>query len=155
MGDRTSVTLTVLKEQAIAAQAVFADSEPDHKAENGGVIPVVYYSFYDVNYGDLPFLDALQNAGIAFDSEWDNGGDYTSGCDFCRFRPDGTVQRNSYSDEYKNPDLHRMMGLLDEPEALKAYILDHHKNITPLPWDNQVEYGKLYLTKKLINPNPE
>jgi len=38
---------------------------------------------------------------------------------------------------------------------LKAYILDHHKNITPLPWDNQVIYGKLYLTQKLINPNSE
>jgi len=154
MGDRTSVTLTVLKEQSAAAQALF-EYKPDHESEDMGSMPLCYFSFYEVNYGDLPFLDALQDAGIAFDSDWDHGSEYGAGCDFCRFRPDGTVQRFDYSDEYKNPDLHRMMGLLDEPEALKAYILDHHKKVTPLPWDNQVQYGKLYLTQKLINPNPE
>lgn len=152
MGDRTSVTLTVLKEQALQAKAFFNGWEPDHTEEIKGSLPLVYFNFFEVNYGDLPFLHALQAAGIAFDSEWDHGGDYTSGIDFCRFYPDGTVQRNDYSDEYKNPDLQRMMGLLDEPEALKAYILDHHKNVTPLPWDNQAVYGKIYQTKQLINP---
>lgn len=150
MGDRTSVTLTVLKEQALAATALFDGLEPDHAVENEGVLPLMYFSFYEVNYGDLPFLDALQEAGIAFDSEWDHGGEYGAGIDFCRFRPDGTVQRNDYSDEYKNPDLQKMMGLLDDPKALKAYILDHHKNVTPEPWDNQIVYGKLYRTLNLI-----
>lgn len=149
MGDRTSVTLTVLKEQAQAAQALF-EYPPEHQSEDMGSMPLCYFNFYEVNYGDLPFLDALQEAGIAFDSDWDHGSEYGSGTDFCRFYPDGTVQRTDYSDEYKNPDLHRMMGLLDEPEALKAYILDHHKKITPQPWDNQIEYGKLYRTKNLI-----
>lgn len=154
MGDRTSVTLTVLKVQAEAAQELF-EFEPDHAAENEGILPLVYFSFYEVNYGDLPFLDALQSAGIAFDSDWDHGSEYSPGTEFCRFRADGTVQRYSYSNEYKNPDLQRMMGLIDDPEALKTYILDHHNNITPLPWDNQAVYGKIYQTKQLINPNPE
>lgn len=150
MGDRTSVTLTVLKEQALAATALFDGWEPEHAVEHEGLVPLMYFSFYEVNYGDLPFLDALQEAGIAFDSDWDHGGEYSAGIDFCRFYPDGTVQRYDYSNEYKNPDLHRMMGLLDEPEALKAYILDHHKKITPQPWDNQAEYSKIYQTMQLL-----
>ena len=150
MGDRTYVTLTVLKEQAKEAEALFA-WPADHHSENLGINPHIYYSFYEVNYGDLPFLDALQEAGIAFDSEWEHGSEYGSGCDFCRFRSDGSVQRYDYSDEYKNPDLHQMMKLLDEPEALKAYILDHHRKITPMLWDRQIEYGKLYRTKQLLN----
>jgi len=153
MGDRTCVTLTVLKEQALHATALFDGWEPEHAVEHEGLLPLMYFTFYEVNYGDLPFLDALQEAGIAFDSDWDHGSEYGSGCDFCRFRPDGTVQRFDYSDEYKNPDLQRMMGLLDEPEALKAYILDHHSKVTPQPWDHQIEYGKLYKAYQLINPN--
>ena len=41
---------------------------------------------------------------------------------------------------------------LKELTALRAYILAHDERIKVLPWDNQVEYGKLYRTKQLINP---
>lgn len=150
MGDRTSVTLTVLKQQALQAKALFDGWTPEHEAEHEGLFPLVYFSFYEVNYGDLPFLDALQEAGIAFDSDWDHGSEYTAGTDFCRYRSDGSVQRYTYSEEYKNPSLPGLMKLLDDPDGLKAYIVDHYNNVTPEPWDNQIEYGKLYRTKNLI-----
>lgn len=152
MGDRTSVSLTVLTAQAEDAKRIFgeAEFEVDHMSSDGGLS---HFSFYEINYGNLPFLDELQNAGIAFDSCWDHGGDYGAGSDRCRFLSDGSVYRFETSDEYLNPDLHMLMKLLDRPEELKAFIIEHYDKVTPPSWDHQVEYGKLYKTKLLINPD--
>jgi hypothetical protein len=42
------------------------------------------------------------------------------------------------------------MKRLDDHRALKDYILEHRDQITPIPWDSQEEYAKVYLTKQLI-----
>jgi hypothetical protein len=149
MGDRTSVTLTVLTSQKGEAEriALQHDYEAEHVSSSENL---TFFSYYEVNYGELHFLSDLTNAGIAFDSDWDHGSEYGSGREFMRFTPEGEAKGFSYSDEYHNPDLNRCMALLDEPEALKAYILDHHSKVTPLPWDNQEQYGKIFRTKNLI-----
>ncbi len=151
MGDRTSVTLSVLKEQYIEAACFFGDFEPDHIASDD--VGFSHVSFYEVNYGDLPFLDDLQMAGIAFDSHWDPGSEYGSGTEYCRFLSDGTVWRTSVSDAYVNPDLGKCMDLLDKPDELKTYITNHYNEVTPPSWDHQIEYGKLYKAYQLINPD--
>jgi hypothetical protein len=148
MGDRTSVCLTVLKEFTEEAQKYFDGYEHDHMSSDN---VFTHFSFYEVNYGNLLFLDDLQKAGIAFDSNWDHGSDYGPGTDYCRFLPDGSVYRFDLSDEYINPDLKKCMELIDRPEELKAFIVEHYNKVTPPSWEFQIEYGKLYRTKQLIS----
>jgi hypothetical protein len=149
MGDRTSVTLTVLTSQKAEAERIaLADGyEADHMSDAGHV---TYFSYYEVNYGELSFLPQLTAAGIAFDSDWDSGNEYGAGTEFMRFTPEGEAKGFSYSDEYFNPDLKRCMDLIDKPDELRAFILDHKDKVTPLPWDNQEAFGKIYRTKQLI-----
>jgi hypothetical protein len=74
MGDRTHVTITVLKEQAEETKKIFdtngstyyqydLDEPGDH----------AHFLFAEVNYGELPDLVDLEAAGIAYTSHWDAG----------------------------------------------------------------------------------
>lgn len=149
MGDRTTVTLTVLESQANQAETVFEFSyNSDYNVSND----LHCFEFCDINYGDLPFLDALQNQGIAFSSDWGGGDEYGPGSETCRFTESGEAIRKSISDEYRNPPINKLLKLIDQPDALRAFILNHHEEISVANWDNQEKYGKLYLTKQLINP---
>lgn len=151
MGDRTSVTLTVLTSQKAEAEKIFmADGyEADHMTDDDH-IGLSHFSFYEVNYGDLPCLSDLTAAGIAHDSCWDHGGDYSAGTEFMRFTSQGEAKGYSYSNDDYNPDLKRLVALVNEPQALIAYILDHEDKVNPLPWDHQEEFGKIYRTKQLL-----
>jgi hypothetical protein len=146
MGDRTSVTLMLLLSQEEAAVKLF-EFESEHRMEHA---EFVYHSFYEVNYGDLPFLDALENAGIAFDSDWDSGDDYGPGCESCRFTADGSVIRKSVSNEYRNPSITALMEKINDYIALKEFIRKHHDEVSVPSWDKQELYGKVYRTKQLI-----
>jgi hypothetical protein len=149
MGDRTNVYLDVLVPQADAAKELF-DFEPDSAYQNGNRF--IEFEFNEINHGTLDFLDKLQEAGIAFDSSWAQGSEYGPGTTFCRFTAEGTVVRFDRYDSEAHPDLSCLMERIDNPVELREFILKHHESVTPLPWDNQEEYGKLYRTKQLINP---
>jgi len=149
MGDRTCVTLTVLKSQQEDAVRFFT-SDSEYLNEHGSFVD---YTFYEVNYGNLDFLDQLVNAGIAYDSRWESGGEYGPGCDYCRFTADGDVILKGISDEYRNPSIDTLMEKINNYEELKAFIVAHYDEISVLSWDFQEEYGKLYRTKQLIAPN--
>jgi hypothetical protein len=147
MGDRTTVTLTVLKSQEADAQNIF-DSDSEYRSENGVLVEC---TFHEVNYGNLDFLDQLQEAGIAYDSRWEAGSNYGAGCDYCRFTPDGDVVLKGISDDYRNPSIDLLMKKLDDYAALKAFIIEHHIEVTVPGWENQEEYAKIYKVKKLIS----
>lgn len=117
--------------------------------------PLYSYCFYEVNYGNLPFLDALMQAGIPFDSDWDSGGEYGAGVETCRFTPDGQAIRKETANEYRNPEISKLMGLLDKPDELKACIVEHFNHVTSLPWDNQIEYAKIYRLTRIITPKED
>lgn len=148
MGDRTSVTLTVLLCHEEAAEALFTFGS-EHRSTHSHF---AYHAFYDVNYGELPFLDALENAGIPFDSDWDSGSEYGPGCDSCRFTADGDAIRKSIADDYRNPSIDELMKNINDYAALKNFITKHYDEISVLSWDFQEEYGKIYRTKQLIAP---
>jgi hypothetical protein len=148
MGDRTIVYLDVLASQADAARELFS-YEPEDERENGDKF--IEFEFNEINYGTLDFLEDLQRAGIAFDSNWSSGDEYGPGTMFCRFTPEGNTICFDRYDSDINPDINCLMRLIDDPEALRKVILDHHKATTPLPWDNQEEYGKLFRAKMLIS----
>lgn len=149
MGDRTRVTLTVLRSQAEKAQELFSEGyEPEDTIHSDSLL--YSWEFDEVNYGRLPFLDRLKTAGIAYDSAWDNGDEYSSGYASCRFSSEGElVQKDLYDNEASIP-LFVLTRLLNEPETLRQKILDTIQERTVLPWDNQEEFGKLYRMRQLI-----
>jgi hypothetical protein len=150
MGDRTTVYLDVLVSQADAAEELF-DYKPSTAYQN--TEKFVEFEFEEINHGTLNFLNELQEAGIAFDSSWLAGDENGAGSEFCRFTPTGESIRFVRYDSEINPDMNCLMRLIDDSHALREAILNHHKETTPLPWDNQEMYGKLYRTKRLINPS--
>jgi len=150
MGDRTYVRLTVLKSQAEKAKKLFDDygAEDEYSRDPDEVV----FGFSEVNYGTLDFLDDLRDAGIAYDSSWEDGGDYTAGTASCRFTDEGDCVEKEIYDESLNPDLGMCMDRIDKPEELRKYIIEHNEKVRTLPFDNQEEYGKIYQAKKLISP---
>ena len=148
MSDGTTVTLFVLQSQLAAAQEQF-DDKPGESTCLGELTELM---FYDVNYGNLPFLGKLQKAGIAYDSCWNSGDEYGAGVENVRFTATGDVIGRTVYDSERNPNLDTLMGLIDKPDELRQYILDHKTATEDLSWDNQEEYSKIYLANQLINP---
>lgn len=147
MGDRTSVTLVVLTSQAKAAQALF-DVAADQQINHDNYLS--NFVFYEVNYGNLAFLDELVAAGIAFDSYWDAGSEYGPGTTYSRYTENGEHICFDLSDDQINPNIDQLVSRLDKPDELVSFIKDHVKATTELPWDSQEEYGKLYRARQLI-----
>lgn len=148
MGDRTTVTLTVLKSQSKEAEKLFYGQWD----EGFDIEQFTQYVFNDVNYGNLDELPSLQNMGIAYNSRWDAGSNYGPGEETCRFTPEGELLIQTIGDEYKNPCLKSLMEAINSHEMLKRIIMRHYEEVTALPWDNQEEYGKLFRARRLINP---
>lgn len=154
MGDRTTVYLTfpkVLKEEV---DKIFENDPPEeqsisiYSSESG----LMYYTFYEVNYGNLEGLDQLISMGIPFESEWGAGDGYGPSVDYCRFTPEGELVRKVISDSYKAVQMDDLMERIYNPDELRQFILNLHEEITVLPWYNQIEYGKIHRTKQLISP---
>lgn len=148
MGDRTNVILCILASQQEEALKHFS-YEADEAWTEG---QFAYHQFYEINYGNLDFLDALVEAGIAYDSNWASGSEYGPGCDYCRFTVDGGVVLKGISDSYRNPLIEKLMEKINDYDALKNFITKHFDEIYVPSWDFQEEYGKIYQTKQLINP---
>jgi hypothetical protein len=144
MGDRTNVRLVVLVGHE--ADITHRDEEPTFDG------PFAVFSYYDVTYGELPFLVDLRDKGIAYDSAWDKGDEYDSGAESCRFTSEGTAVVKTLYDSDRNPNLELLTLFLDDPIGLHGVITDHITSLEVLPWDNQAEYGKVYRTIQLINP---
>ena len=148
MGDRTRVTLTVLNEHVERAKCIIEDYDEDFPYSTHAHC----FTFLEVNYGNLDSLPGLVAGGIPYESEWENGSEYTAGTQYCRFRPDGSVDITEVYDDQRNPNLKELMKLLDTPDRLIKAIQTHYESVTPLPWDNQAEYGKIYAARQLIEP---
>jgi len=149
MGDRTYVTLWV---KTVHADEVRPFADKEGYADEGTYEDSTSFGFEEVNSGELSFLEELEKLGIAYDSSWEPGSEYGAGTSSARFTPEGVLQIKEIYDSDYNPRLQELMKLINSPDALKAYILQHQKEVTSLPWDNQVEYGKLYRAACLINP---
>ena len=147
MGDRTTVYLTVLAVHKELAEVHIDDQACDEEAEGLHV----KYTFYDVNYGNLPFLDAMDHEGIPYDSTWESGDEYGEGTQSGRFTHEGIfVDKTVYGSSQGVP-LDTLIPLLGDHAALVACIKKCQEEISVLPWENQEEYSKLYRARKLIN----
>lgn len=153
MFDRTYVTLYILKEHLVRVREILECHGVLHDAlfHNMGVSPITAaFEFEDVNYGDLPFLDELQQEGIAYISYWEAGDKYGASKQVLRFTPEGEAIVKKLYDSEENPPLYELMEHLNNPDKLIKFIKDHHSTRQILPWDNQVEYGKKYRLMRTI-----
>lgn len=151
MSDPTTVTLTVLTAQARAAEALFFHECSEQHEDT----VTTAYVFYEVNYGELTFLPTLRDAGIAYDSEWGSGDEYTAGTASCRFSQAGEIIRKDIYDDAVNPSLTLLIALIDQPVRLRQAILDHQEKVNvPLLEPVQEEYGKLYRAHMLLGLEP-
>lgn len=149
MGDRTTVYLRVLNSQSVEAQKHFTNETSEDALDD----ITTEFIFEEVNYGELPFLEALRKAGIAYDSSWSRGDEYDPGTESLRFDAEGKPFTSTVYESDINPNLGALIALINKPDELRAYLLKHQKKVADPPWDNQEEYGKLYQVKQLINPD--
>ena len=148
MGDRTWVEIIVLNESASLVKEILDDS-----AEINEGTPLTSFYFYEVNNGCIEEQDQLTDLGIAYNYGWDTGDNYNPGSKYIRFTPEGELQHIEYYENDSNPPLEKLLALVSEPKELAEYVQQFADDITPLPWDNQVEYGKIFRTRQLILAN--
>lgn len=158
MGDRTHVTLIVPTELAEEAKAIIDATKVDaYQDEPYG--SVTHFYFDEVNYGDLPFLGVLQDAGIPYNSEWESGDEYGPGKETLRFTPQGEAEVKEVYDADRNPDLDELLALLRQTPRpaqrqarLESYIRNHADKVISRSWDSQVVFGKMYRARQLLIP---
>ena len=148
MGDRTWVEIVVLNETLSLVEEIL----PDY-AEITTSLELSSFYFHEVNNGCIEEQDQLTDLGIPYNYEWGMGDNYNPGSKYIRFTPEGDLQHIEYYDIELNPPLEKLLELVSKPKELAEYVQQHSDDKTPLPWDNQVEYGKIFRTLKLIIAN--
>ena len=150
MGDRTTVYLTVPASMKERAEAQFGSYTPIDENAADVLEGFHRFTFDEVNYGELPFLENLTSEGIPYDSDWCQGGEYGEGMESCRFiAAGGVVIKTVYACD-ANPSMQQLIARIDHPDMLRQFILEHQAHQKSLPWDNQEEYSKLYRMIQLI-----
>lgn len=158
MGDRVTVSLKILKEHAEEAMALLEESgsyPSDTFDETTNNKLLVMMIFHGVNYGNLDGLDRLRDHGIAYSLRYDGSYDWGPGNEHVRFTSDGKIQRIELSEADVNPPLHMLLSMVKDPPRLVEYIQGYRGRITPLPWDHQEAYGRLYRANRLLIPAEE
>ena len=148
MGDRTWVEIVVLKESLPQVKEVLDLLDGEAHITEGDKLAAIYFD--EVNYGNLEEQEKFSKHGIPYNYEWGNGDDYEAGRKYIRFTPEGEVKHIEYYDSEYNPPIEKLLELSDKPEELAQYVRQYSAEITPLPWDNQVEYGKIFRARQLL-----
>jgi len=154
MGDRSSVTLSVLKGQKDAVRAIIRAATGSAMSGDESYDELTWdFNWDEVNYGQLEFLPQLLAAGIPYDSAWEAGSEFGEGTEYGRFAKDGDIVVTTiYDSEYLIP-IHELKKRIDTPDELRQYILDREAKIQVDDLDEtQIEYGKLHRAKQLIAP---
>ena len=148
MGDRTWVEIVVLKECLPQVKELLGN---DGQITEEDELAALY--FYEVNYGRIDEQDKLTNSGIPYNYAWGIGDTYDAGSKYIRFTPEGELVHIEYYEAEINPPIEKLLELAEQPEELAQYVRKYSAEHTPLPWDNQVEYGKIYRTRQLLLAN--
>lgn len=134
MGDRTQVFLEFPAEFEEEATAIIAAAyEEGENITYDEAADILCLSFEEVNYGTLPFLPKMAEAGIPYDSTWGAGSAYGPGTDYCRYTSEGCMELLNVPDEDINPSIDALMTVIDAPIKLQEMVRKHHQDTTPLP----------------------
>lgn len=152
MGDRCCVTLTVLSEHAQRTAEIFGNDASETSVGD----QLTIYTFEEVNYGNLEFLDRLTAAGIAWNSYWCGGDEYGPGTKYLRFTEHGeAVELETYYEALGHIEALTLSDILDRAtsvDQVRLAVAEYFAKQNPLPWTDQLEFGKRYLASQLITP---
>lgn len=150
MGDRTNVTLTVLRQHQQEAIDLI-DSEQGQPSDiDTQDDQTVSLTYEEVNYGTIHKLPALVRAGIPYSFEWGSGGSYCEGEEHLRFNADGTIVLIEFYKEWPANTIceciDAIKGHADPVAALKE-LLDSKQEPS---WKNQLEHSNMARAINLI-----
>ena len=146
MDDRTWAEIVVLKE-SLPQVKEFLDEEA--QISEGPVLASFYFD--EVNNGCVEAQDELTEAGIPYNYQWGMGDRFEGGMKYIRFTSEGALVCIEYVDSERNPPIEKLLKLVVAPLKLANYVHQFNADKTPLPWDNQVEYGKRFRTLQLLS----
>jgi hypothetical protein len=151
MGDGVNVLITVRLEDGDKTREILTktDGAPSDHYDRGGFD---HLFFDEVNYDNLNGLKQLAEAGIPFDSAWGINAEFSNGTLYSRYTDSGGLIQFEVYDTEINPDIHRLLKLIDNYKELKEYILIYKERTTPLPWETQEKNSKLFRAIRLIAP---
>lgn len=153
MGDRCYMCLIIKSEHFEEAKKIFteAGNRPGYQSQDNGH-GFASLEFEEVNYAKLEGIETVQAAGIPYDLDNTAGHEYEAACVHCRFTERGemVLQELTASDDVIS--VNSLLKVIDDHAALKSLIQKADEERAVLPWDNQVEYGKRYVARQLIQP---
>ena len=146
MGDPTWVEIVVLTESLPQVREFLGG---ENQFRWGTELTSLYFN--EVNNGCIEEQHELTKAGIPYNYEWGKGDYYSPGTKYIRFTPEGELEHIEYCESDINPPIEKLLELVPTPRELAEYVQQYSDEITPLPWDNQVEYGKRFRALQLLN----
>tara|TARA_R110001583_G_scaffold42134_3_gene133964 strand:+ start:1616 stop:2206 length:591 start_codon:yes stop_codon:yes gene_type:complete len=156
MGDRTWVDIFVLstdRKRAVACAGGEMECGEELTLEDPGTgCQLVCFQYYDVNYGNLGFEDALIEGKVPFDKAWGPGGEYAGGSAYHRVNASG---KSDFKDFYEGEIGVISLDLIQKAaanglDAVKNAIADADRAQRVMPWDNQkalFNYRLRYISK--------
>ena len=159
MSDRTTVDLYVLKIHEEFVRELYANYDPyEELFFNPNKEIIAQFSFGDINYGELHDLEILEDKGIPYTVDWGNGDEYSRGSSSLRFDDNGNKIKDSYFIEELSIPYLELAKILKSNKPLtviKEKVDEMQRISNPLPWEDQEENAKIYLTRKLIGASNE
>lgn len=152
MGDRCTVTLTVLASQQDQVQSIlkqYHEVPYDVSGEDRGEVDLY---FEEVNYGILDGIQDIREAGIPYNCYNSAGSDYGASTEYCRYLENGSLFLVDVSEHGDHIDIDELKARLNNYDELRDYILEQDKQRTPEPWGHQEEYAARYRALKAIAP---
>jgi len=154
MGDRTSLSITILEDHYERARALDPDNNwIDRKYAWGSIMDAdegfLTFDHDDVNYAEFPLDTAFATSGIPFQVSHGNGMEYEQGGFGAMYSPEGHLHQYLYSGPYPTARLESEMLL----EILQKYnkdqifhiVMQHHLGSVPyFSWNEQLQNSKKF-----------
>lgn len=150
MGDRTDVTLTVLKQHVEEAIDLIEPEKGQPSYLDDQDEDTVTLTYEQVNYGTIKALVQFSRMGIPYSFQWGSGGTYDEGEEHLRFLKDGTPTHLTFSKDWPENTLleclEAVMGQADPEQAIRSLL---NQNQEP-SWDHQLEHSNMARATNLI-----
>ena len=147
MIDHVSVRLDFLVSQIGIVHSKIGDPDWRNLHKN-----VMRFGFRNMPNAIMDKVGSLKASGVAYDYSWGRGSSFNSVRHSTRFSPDGELIYKDLIESDLNLSAESIYKYIDDLDLLKRIIKDAHERQCILPWDNQEEYGKLYMARQLVAP---
>ena len=150
MGDRTTVSLTVLKQHVEEAITLIEPEEGVPVEQDSFDEETVTITYEEVNYGTIEVLRQFAQIGIPYSYHSGSGSDYDEAEEHLRFLEDGTPVYFIFSKEWPENTilqcLEAIKGQANSEQALRNLL---NQNQEP-SWDHQLEHSNMVRAINLI-----